>query len=454
VPELPPVIELELTDLAYGGDAVGRYNGLAIFVPYGIAGERVRAAITEERRGYARARLLEVLRPSSERVTPPYPELGESGGFQWQHIAYPAQLAWKTRIVRELLVRVGKFTDPPVQPTIGMPPDSDPWRYRTVAQFAVAEDGAIGFRRTGSHDVIDMPQCPLVHPALDAVYQEVRRWLLDRWSKDAWRYLDRFSVRIAAAAQLGAGIILPPHRRPALVTIEATARPPMLDTEGWQKAIAELMDRVPAVVGVTVVRGIGARGRLTVGQDHILEHIQGRRFRISTESFFQVNAVQTPVLVEHTINQLQPQRRDIGLDGYSGVGLFAVFLAQKVAHVTAVESHPAAVTDAQVNVNLNNLTNVTVLDGTFERIVGQLAYRGQRFDVAIVDPPRAGCHPRALQGLLNIRPRAIAYVSCDPSTLARDLATLRNGGFSLVNVQPIDLFPQTAHIETVSLLRR
>lgn len=452
--ELPPTLELELTDLAYGGDAVGRYQGLAIFVPYGIAGERVRVAITEERRGYARARLLEVLRPSPDRVTPPYPELGESGGFQWQHIAYPAQLAWKARIVRELLIRIGKFANPPVQPTIGMPPEADSWRYRTVAQFAVAENGAIGFRRVGSHDVIDMPQCPLVHPALDAIYQEVRRWLLQRWGKDAWHYLDRFTIRIAAAAQLTPGIVLPPNRRPGLVTIEAAARPSPLEASEWQEAIGELMARAPTIVGVTVVRGIGARGRLTVGQDHIIEHILGRRFRISTESFFQVNAVQTPVLVEHTINQLQLQRRDMALDGYSGVGLFAIFLAQKVAHVTAVESHPAAVIDARVNCNLNNLTNVTVLDGTLERTLGQLAYRGQRFDVAIVDPPRAGCHPRALQGLINIRPRAIAYVSCDPSTLARDLAILRNGGFSLVNVQPIDMFPQTSHIETVSLLRR
>jgi 23S rRNA (uracil1939-C5)-methyltransferase len=454
VVELPPIVELELTDLAYGGDAVGRYHGLAIFVPYGIAGERVRAAITEERRGYARARLLEVLQPAPERVTPPYPELGESGGFQWQHIAYDAQLVWKARIVRELLVRVGKFVDPPVQPTLGMPPEADPWRYRTVAQFAVAQDGAIGFRRTSSHDVIDMPQCPLVHPALDAVYQEVRQWLLQRWGNTACRYLERFSIRIAAAAQLGAGIVLPPNRRPALVTIEATTQPSGLGTSEWQQVIPDLMEQATTVVGVTVVRGAGVRGRLTIGQDHLVEHILGRRFRISTESFFQVNAVQTPVLAQHTIEQLQPQRRDMALDGYSGVGLFSVFLAQRVAHVTAVESHPVAVTDAQVNINLNNLTNVTVLDGTLERIIGQLAYRGQRFDLAIVDPPRAGCHPRALQGLLNIRPRAIAYVSCDPSTLARDLAMLRNGGFSLVNVQPIDMFPQTVHIETVSLLRR
>src|SRR5689334_1427160 len=150
-----PILELELADLAYGGDAVGRYQGRAIFVSGGLPGEIVRARLTRERSNYARATLVEVLRPSADRAQPLYPELGESGGFQWQHLAYPAQLYWKTRIVRQLLTRIGRFANPVVHSTLGVPPEIDPWHYRSVAQFAIGPDGAIGFRRVGSHDVLD-----------------------------------------------------------------------------------------------------------------------------------------------------------------------------------------------------------------------------------------------------------------------------------------------------------
>src|SRR5690349_11640925 len=195
-----PLIELELADLAYGGDAVGRYQGRAIFVSGGLPGELVRARLTRERSNYARATLVEVLRPSPDRVEPRYPELGESGGFQWQHLAYPAQVHWKTRITRQLLMRVGHFTQPPVQPTIGMPTGSDPWRYRTVAQFAIGPDGAVGFRRSGSHEVLDMPTCPLVHPALDTLYQGVRGWMRAQWGERASDYAERFTLRVAVNA--------------------------------------------------------------------------------------------------------------------------------------------------------------------------------------------------------------------------------------------------------------
>ncbi len=198
-----PLIELDLADLAYGGDAVGRYEGRAVFVAGGLPGERVRARLTRERSNYARGVLVEVLSPSPERVTPLYPELGESGGFQWQHLAYSAQLEWKSRIVRQLLSRIGRFPNPNVLPTIGVPRDEDPWHYRTVAQFAIGDDGAIGFRRVGSHRVIDMPTCPLVHPALEALYVGVRGWIKQRWGAQASEYAKRFTLRVAFGGMPG-----------------------------------------------------------------------------------------------------------------------------------------------------------------------------------------------------------------------------------------------------------
>ena len=195
-----PVVEIELTDLAYGGDAVGRHEGRAVFVTGGLPGELVRAQFTRIRNNYAHATLLEVLHPSPNRIVPRYPELGESGGFQWQHLAYPAQLQWKTRIVRQLLMRVGRFATPRVHPTFGMPTGTDPWRYRTVAQFGIGDDGAIGFRRSNTRTVLDMPYCPLVHPVLEDFYQGVRSWMRAHWGSSAGNYVARFTLRCAGVA--------------------------------------------------------------------------------------------------------------------------------------------------------------------------------------------------------------------------------------------------------------
>lgn len=453
-----PIIEIELNDLAYGGDAVGRYEGRAVFVTGGLPGELVRARLTRQRSNYARAILVEVLRPSPDRIPPRYPDLGESGGFQWQHLDYPAQLMWKTRITRQLLMRVGRFPSPPVQPTLGMPAGSDPWRYRTVAQFAIGRDGAIGFRRVASHDVIDMPTCPLVHPALDTLYQGVRGWMLDNWGDDTADYAERFTLRVALAA--------PPQILPAPEDGQTPAGPAGLlaietrpggafDAAGGPHAIgAALLQTVPGLVGVVILGLPGGRGRVVVGQDFVHEQVLNQTFRISAGSFFQVNAAQTPVLVRQALTALRPRPSDWALDGYSGVGLFSMFLAEHVTHVHAIESQPSAVADARASAALNHISNVTATEGVLERVLGMMRRQNERVDVALVDPPRAGCHPRALSEIKAMGPRAFVYVSCDPSTLARDLALFCADSYRLVSVQPVDMFPFTSHIECVALCER
>jgi 23S rRNA (uracil1939-C5)-methyltransferase len=279
------MIEIELTDLAHGGDAVGRQDGRAIFVPGGIPGEVVRAEITEERRAYARARIVEIVRASPDRVTPRFPDLSESGGFQWQHLAYPAQLAWKARIVRQLLIRVGKVPNPPVHATLGMPAEADVWRYRTVAQFAVGLDGAIGFRKIASHAVLDMTECPIVHPALDRVYQGVRRWLVKTWGTSAGQRLERFTVRVAASSPS-------PQESHALLSVEARPAADLQRVDGPQGLAEALREAVPGLRGVVVVGLSGGRGRVIVGEDHLIEQVLEHPFRISAGSFFQVNAAQ------------------------------------------------------------------------------------------------------------------------------------------------------------------
>jgi 23S rRNA (uracil1939-C5)-methyltransferase len=441
-------IDVELTDLAYGGDAVGRYEGRVLFVPGGIPGERVRVEIVEERRGHARADLLEILRPAPERIDPAYPELTDCG-CQWQHIAYPAQLTWKAHIVRQLLVRIGKQPDALVHPTIGMPANISPWEYRNIALFSIGPDSEVGFKFTESHDIQDLETCSLLHPALDMVYQRVRNKLLDYFGDSLGEMIQGFTIRGAIGAVSASGTT-PVKAVPTLLCLHAR---PGSTIEAPQQLAHELMTTAPGIVGVIIERVGGRYGRVVAGQEFLTDAVLGRRFRVSADSFFQVNMVQTPVLVERAIAMLEPQRPDVVLDGYSGVGLFSAFLAARAARVIAIESQPSAVMDARANATLNNQNNITTLEGTLERILGQLYYRRERVDLALVDPPRAGCHPKALQALQSLAPRAICYVSCDPSTLARDIATLCGSGrYRLVAAQPIDMFPQTYHIECIALL--
>ncbi len=444
-------IDVELTDLAYGGDAVGRYEGRVLFVPGGIPGERVRVEVVEERRGHARAELLEILRPAPERVEPEFPLLTDSG-CHWQHIAYPAQLTWKAHIVRQLLVRIGKQPDALVHPTIGMPAGVSPWHYRNLALFSVGPDNEIGFKLTESHDVQDLETCPLLHPALDMVYQQIRARLLATFGDSLAQMIQGFTIRGAIGAVAMNGDAAEAKAVPTLLSIHAR---PGSDIETPQELAQELMTTAPGIVGVIIERVGGRYGRVVAGQEFLTDVVLNKRFRTSSDSFFQVNMVQTPVLVERAIAMLEPMRSEMALDGYSGVGLFSAFLAQRAARVIAIESQPSAVMDARANATLNNQTNITALEGTLERLLGQLYYRRERVDVALVDPPRAGCHPKAIQALQSLAPRAIAYVSCDPSTLARDIASLcLNNRYRLVYAQPIDMFPQTYHIECIALLAR
>ncbi|HLX56191.1 MAG TPA: 23S rRNA (uracil(1939)-C(5))-methyltransferase RlmD [Ktedonobacteraceae bacterium] len=444
-------IDVELTDLAYGGDAVGRYEGRVLFVPGGIPGERVRVEVVEERRGHARAQLLEILRPAPERIEPQYPLLTDSG-CQWQHISYAAQLTWKAHIVRQLLVRIGKQPDALVHPTVGMPSGVSPWHYRNIALFSVGPANEVGFKLTESHEVQDLETCPLLHPALDMVYQLIRARLLETFGESLAQMIQGFTIRGAIGAVASNTATTPVKAVPTLLSIHA--RPGSI-IESPQELAQELMTCAPGIVGVIIERVGGRYGRVVAGQEFLTDVVLNKRFRISSDSFFQVNMTQTPVLAERAIAMLEPMRSEVVLDGYSGVGLFSAFLAQRTARVIAIESQPSAVMDARANATLNNQINVTTLEGTLERLLGQLYYRRERIDLALVDPPRAGCHPKAIQALQSLAPRSIVYVSCDPSTLARDIASLcLNDRYRLLYAQPVDMFPQTYHIECIALLVR
>lgn len=404
-------IRLHLDDMAYGGAAVGRHNGKAVFVPGGIPGEEVLAEIVEDKPRWARARLLEVVVPSPDRIAPPCENYARCGGCQWQHIAYPAQLRLKQEIVRAQLGRIGKIGEPPVQPTIGM---ENPWAYRNNMQFAVDDEGHLCLMAMGTDRPVPVGDCRLLCPELTEVFQDLE---LD------YPELERVSLR--AGQRTGERMLV-------------------LEARGGEAPELEVDRPLSCVLLLPDGTGVSL-----IGSTHLHEEVGGKRLQVSAGSFFQVNTEQAQHLLRVVQEYAAVQPGDTVLDAYGGVGTFALNLAGQAREAIIVESNPSAVHDARQNAS--DVPNVQVIEGEVENVLPTLE---MAIDVAVVDPPRAGVTPRALEALVAKRPRRIVYVSCDPGTLARDLRLLLDRGYRLESVQPVDMFPQTHHVECVVLMSR
>lgn len=416
-------IRLQLTAMTQGGEAMGRDDsGRVVFVPYALAGERVVAEVVEEKKNYARARLIEIVEPSPERTAPRCPHFGPPpsaaapadgralargcGGCQWQHASYDAQLRFKTAIVREQFERIGKLPDAPVAETVGM---SDPWRYRNHVQFQLDGQGRLCFRALESHDLVPIQECHLLHPALDAMFQALE-----------FEGGDLTGATLRTGIQTGEKFLL---------LESAEGEPPELSVDEPVSIAFQSRDGTTALIG----------------KDALHEKLRGRTFRISPESFFQVNTEMAERLVDWVEEALEPQPADTLADLYGGVGTFGLLFAPRVARVIEIEEAAIAVSDARANAV--DLENVEFRRGAVEDVLPHLS---ARIDLVVADPPRAGFAPRALDALIAASPRTIVYVSCDPSTLARDARRLVDRGYRLTGVRPLDLFPQTYHVESVS----
>jgi 23S rRNA (uracil1939-C5)-methyltransferase len=382
-------ITLGLTSWGRLGEAMAHERGRDVFVFGGIPGERVIAEVVRVRRKYVGARVVEVLEPSEHRVEPPCPYYGDCTGCQWQHFSYSAQLAAKRDKVVDALIRVGGFTSPPVSEVIPSPHE---YGYRNHARFTVGRAGALGFvnRETRRFNRID--QCLLMHSGVN---------------------------RILAQLQDNCGETTQLAIRSGKETGDFLVQPPMLGP------------------GVSV----------PTGQKSYLDSVNGQSFRVSSPSFFQVNVEQAAEAVRVLRRWLGLNSDDVLLDAYAGVGTFAILLAPFVRKVVAVEESSAAVADAKENTA--SIENVEFALGKTEDVLGRLA---EKPNVVILDPPRAGCQPQALRSLMKLAPPRVAYVSCDAETLARDLRLLCDGHYTLERVIPLDMFPQTHHVECVALL--
>jgi 23S rRNA (uracil1939-C5)-methyltransferase len=404
------VVELQLTAMAHGGSALGRHSGQVIFVPYAIPGETVRAEIVESHTRWARARLLEVLEPSPHRVEPPCPYFGRDrcGGCHFQHIAYEAQAGFKREVVVDQLARLGGLRDAQVDEIIGA---AEPWGYRNHAQFSLTPEGRLGFLTADSHQVIPVEECLILEPLLDELWAA-----LDM----EWPQLRRLSMRCGSATG---------------------DRMAIFELEQYEDFDIEVDFPVSCVILLADDEAV-----VLMGNAHLTEHVAGRDYRISAGSFFQVNTGGAEALVELVRDYLAPTGGDSLVDLYCGVGLFGLALADRVGRVTGIEADPSAAGDFRHNAR--GLDQVTLVEGTAD---ASLVHLEEPVDLLVLDPPRSGAGKQVMGQIARLEPWRIAYVSCDPATLARDARHLTGKGYSLERVQPVDLFPQTYHIESVAL---
>ncbi len=384
-------IRLTLEDMAFEGAAIGRDDGRVIFADFGIPGEEVIVQIDNEKRRFSDGSVVEVLTPDDSRITPPCPYFGVCGGCQWQHIEYSKQVELKQHVVVEQLRRIGKFDDAPVSPAIGAP---EAFGYRNHARFSTNNNGELGFisRASAGREFIRIDQCMLMHPKIN----EILAVLQDK-VPELHQVVIRYGVH----------------------TDDLLMQPDLSEIE-------------PSLPGE---------------KNHYYDSLQDHRFQIHASSFFQTNTLQAEVLAELVEDRLELNGGETLVDAYAGVGTFAVLLASKVERIVAIEESASATADAMANIQ--GYDNIEYHAGKVENILGNLEVTP---DAVILDPPRPGCHKRTLRALIEKHVPKLIYVSCNPATLARDLRYLVDGGYTLKDVTPLDMFPQTYHIESVSTL--
>jgi 23S rRNA (uracil1939-C5)-methyltransferase len=444
-------VSLMIDDLAFGGEGVGRLDGYVVFVRGALPGDRLRVRIVEPRARYARGQIEAIEVASPDRVEAPCPHFGHCGGCRLQHLAYASQLAFKEKQVRDCLERLGGMEGVEIRPILPAP---DPYGYRNKMEFTVAGAGhqaVLGLHEAERYDsVLDIERCLLQSETMNALLSTARAELRARglavYDQDTGSGLLRF-------------VTLREGRRTAEAMVNIVASTPDVQTLG---PVAEaLAASVPATTSVVLnvnaqkaSVAVGTEEHLLLGRDYIRESLGGLSFQISPNSFFQTNTVQAERLFGVVAAAAGLHQDDTVLDLYAGTGAISLLLARQCRWVYGIEVSTAAVADAVRNARANGIENCTFLTGEVRHVLPDLIRDGVRFAVVVADPPRAGFHPRALTALADIAPARFVYVSCNPSTLARDVGELVRRGYRLLWVQPVDMFPQTPHIEAVALLRR
>jgi 23S rRNA (uracil1939-C5)-methyltransferase len=443
---------LDIVSYGYEGEGVGRIDNIPVFVSGALVGEKVKVKIVKTSKSHAFGKIIEVLESSQNRMEPKCKIYKRCGGCHLQHMSYEEQLDFKTQRVKDCIERIGKIKDVHINHTLGM---DNPYRYRNKIQLPVGKAGQdyqIGFYALRSHDIINMTNCEIQDGVGDRIISLTRLWLM--------KYnISTYNVD----GNAGDGLIRHIVVRKGFKTDEVMV---ILVTNGYEipyveefiKLISENVYGIRSIIqnintkDTNVV--LGDENKILWGEDIISDYIGDFKFNISSHSFFQVNPIQTEVLYGKALEYANLTGEETVFDAYCGTGTISLFLSQKAKKVYGVEIVPQAIENAKINAAQNKVDNVEFIVGEAEKVIPTMINEGIKAQVVVVDPPRKGCGIELLNSIIKMSPDRIVYVSCDPSTLARDLAILEEGGFKTVEVQPVDMFPQTGHVETVVKLQR
>lgn len=458
-------IEIEIEDIAAGGEGVGKVDGFVLFVPGAAPGDRLEVELVALKKKYGRGRIVKIVKPSRRRVKPPCPVYEACGGCQFQHLDYDSQLTIKTKMVRDAIEHLGSLDGVEIKPCKGM---KTPWAYRNKALMMVAgrpylqskmaapgEPPAqrlrpyFGFYAQRTHRVVPIDECLIQSSENNHLLQSARnmveRLQWEPFSETTGKGLLRYVV--ARTTRRGESLLILVASQPNLPHIK--------------EFLSDVRRRVPNLKGVMVNLNphptnvvLGSTTRVVWGQDHLLEEVGGLKFRISPTSFFQVNTWGLETIYKCLDEALPIHRKDAVLDMYCGVGSMALYLARRARRVVGIDSCAPAIEDAIINSDLNELKNTFFAAGATEKVLPRLYQQGERFAAAVLDPPRKGCAPEVLNTVHRMRIPKLVYISCNPATLARDLGILKDLGYRTDGVQPIDMFPQTYHVESVATLTR
>ncbi|PKM49157.1 MAG: 23S rRNA (uracil(1939)-C(5))-methyltransferase RlmD [Firmicutes bacterium HGW-Firmicutes-7] len=441
---------MQIEDLNVDGDGVGKIDGYTLFVPGAVPGDRVYVKIVKTNKNYGYARIEEIIAPSQDRCTPSCNVASKCGGCQLQHIKYNAQLEFKKNKVEQTLKRIGGFEDIKVLPTIGM---ENPDFYRNKAQYPVGEDVhgniQIGFYANRSHRIVPIETCKIQNEKNDQVIEAVRNYMVDNGVKAYIEETHKGLIRHIVTRYSK-------HKNVLQVTLVINGR-----NIPKQEELIKRLTKLEWIEGILLNINcektnviLGKETKVIYGKRHIIDTIGDVMYRISPTSFYQVNPVQTEKLYQTALNYAQLTGEEIVWDAYCGIGTIALYLANKAKHVYGVEIVPEAIEDARYNMELNKIENAEFFVGEAEEVIEKKYQEGIIADVIVVDPPRKGCDQKLLDTMINMKPKRVVYVSCDPATLARDVKVLAEGGYEIVEVQPVDMFPHTVHVETIVKLER
>ena len=442
---------VDIVDIGQGGVGVGKYDGFTVFVEGGLIQDKVKVKINKSKKNYAVGDIVEIIDPSPFRVKRICDDnLKDCGGCQIQELDYQKQLDIKTNEVKQVITRIGKLDDVVIHETMGM---EDPSRYRNKAQFpiqSINNSPAIGFYKKKSHDIIPTDKCIIQHDINDKIVKIIKT------------YINAYNVSIYDEKS-HTGLLRHLVTKVGFTTNEVMV---VLVANGKKlpylsELASVLKENIPGfktlVVNVNKERTnviLGKENIVIYGNGKINDYIGDLVFEISPLSFFQVNPLQTEVLYNKALEYAELKENDTVFDIYCGIGSISLFLAQKATKVYGIEIVADAIKDAKINSELNNLDNVEFYVGKAEEVVPKMYKEGKTANVVVVDPPRKGCDEKVLDTIISMQPDRVVYVSCNPSTLARDLNYLDERGYKCIEIQPVDMFPHTMHVECVAKLRR